>query len=164
MSSGLSSQAILPTVRQVTVCHKLNWDEALGGWVVTAPYSVAFLSPEVIFPFRVPELAVYTQLVGGLGTIVFGVEIRQRMPLSDGTDCDSRVIGSYFDPESYVFLGGMNRLTVHELAFRLTDVPFRNEGTYEFRVIAQTPQGDVPLEGNVGAITTLAAIWRNTDV
>lgn len=158
------SPVILPTVRQVILCRDLGYAASENEWILARPLSVQFLLPGVSFPFREEALAVYTQLVGGLGLIQFGVEIRQRIEPGDSSEVSYRVVGSSVSTEPYVFPGGTNRLTVHEVTFRFTDLPFEFEGTYEFRVIALSADGEVPLEGHVATVTYLTSDGGPTDV
>lgn len=157
MSSDPIPKEILPTARQVIVCRDIHFDPSEFEWLIAGPLSVQFLGPGVTFPFREERLAVYTQLVGGLGSIQLGVEVRQRTDLIDGTEVSFRVVGTSLSTDPYTFPGGLNRLAVHELAFRFTEMPFEHEGTYEFRIVALSAEGEVPLEGGAGAVTYLSS-------
>ncbi len=163
MSTDPTPPVILPTVRQVILCRDLGFAEDENEWVLARPLSVQFLETGGHFPFREDVLAVYTQLVGGLGAIQLGVEIRQRIDPLDGNDVSFRVVGSSVHTDPYVFPGDVNRLAVHHVTFRFADLPFEYEGSYEFRIVALTAAGEVPLEGNVATVTYLEADGGKAD-
>ncbi len=140
----------------------MDFDDSTG-WVLTGPVAVEFLPTGTSFPFREEAIGVCTALVGGLGEIQFGVEVRQRVASADGSPESYRVVGSSLSPDPYLFPGGMSRLSVHGIAFLMTEVPFEYEGTYEFRVVAQTATGEVVLEGAVGEMTVLETDGGDTN-
>ena len=124
---------VMPFVRLILPIRRADSDPVDGSWRLTDPVVIASPSVGKPFPFRMPELWVYVQLTGGLGLWELGVEARQKR--DDGT---YRFIG----------IGAMTsldfepgpRLPVKAIAFKFLKLPFREEGLYEFRVVAQTSE------------------------
>lgn len=124
---------VMPFVRLILPIRRADFDPVDGSWRLTDPVVIASPSVGKPFPFRMPELWVYVQLTGGLGLWELGVEARQKR--DDGT---YRFIGiGAMTP--LVFEPGP-RLPVKAIAFKFLKLPFREEGLYEFRVVAQTSE------------------------
>lgn len=143
---------VVPLVRLVLPVRRALIDLADEQWVLRDPLAIAYLPAGKRFPFRKSELWVYVQLTDGLGTWEVAVEMRQR-----------RDDGSY----RFVGIGAMTplefepgpRLATKATAFELRNVPFREEGLYEFRVVAQTSDSATPtyeaLNGPVAELRVL---------
>jgi hypothetical protein len=170
MSTGTvdpaDSPVILPRVRRLLVGTSAVYDLADNQWEVKSPWCVRFLPPGKKFPYRESEIWVYIQLSGGLGPVRLGVELRQKMetlrdiPGEPAFPTTYRHVGVVVEENPFTFPAGDNRLTVYETAIRLSRVPFREEGVYEFRIIALTAEGHEALPGILCEVTMLEPTWR----
>ncbi len=147
MSTDPTSQVILPRVLLVIPVQEAVFDLADEQWEVKQPFGThRFLPPGADFPFREPEVWVYTQLQGGLGPVEVVVEFRQR--LDEDTDRVSYRSVGVSAAVRIDFERNESRLTIRETVFGFSLLPFREEGTYEFRLLAVLAGGGtVPLSG-----------------
>lgn len=134
-----------PVVRLVVPCEAIDHDTAANRIVLTNPLAVAEIPDGATLPFDVAELWVYAQLAEGVGTFRLSVDLRQ--VYDDGTP--PRSVGR--SELRQLTLPGASQLTVFDIPFRMTDVPFDGSGLYEFRVLA----GDEELEGRTAVLRIL---------
>jgi hypothetical protein len=120
-----------PTVRHLIVCRRPN--------PIDAEYREAIL--RIVFglrppattgyPFLLPELHVFAQVTGGVGSFEFTVEL-YRM------DADPVLIASA-EPFEFTF---EDRVAAYSFFRRFEFIPFDRAGLYEFRLFArQTRNG-----------------------
>ena len=128
------AQRIRPTIRLLFACDDATYEIDTSRWVLTNPWYAVALPPGATFPFRADEFWVYVQLSGGSGAFDLAIEMRH---LTD--DQGPRVVG--WSPTARVEFPAGDRLQVIDTAFGLKHVPFREEGLYEIRVLAE---GDQP--------------------
>jgi hypothetical protein len=159
MSESLPEQVVLPAVSLILPCDNAVYDLGLNTWQLHGPWQpYRILAPEHSFPFRQAEVWVYAQLMGGVGSMSVAIDFRQKQDVDSGRQ-SFRTIGTSaaalmeFEPNQ-------NRLLVLDTAFEFKHLPFRSEGTYEFRVLADTPTGWRPLNGPVFEFTILDSRGR----
>jgi hypothetical protein len=134
----------LPVVRMLVACQDVVVDLADGSWVIRRPYHTVWMPPGVTKNFGQRELWVYAQLSDGLGEFSLGVEF---VPF-DPSRPSPLVLGRS-EPERRHFV---DRLEVHEVAFRLRNVAIPKPGQYEFRLLA----GGKVLENGTAYLDVLA--------
>lgn len=131
-----------PTVRLFAVCADAmlngppDGDLTAGWWELVNPYHTVWMPPGVSRGFMAERLYVYAQLTDGLGTFSLGVSVEQLDLASPQRD---RLVGRS-NPVAIKF---EEEWDVHEVLFRLVDVPFPRPGRYRFRLLA----GGVELDG-----------------
>jgi hypothetical protein len=144
---------VIPFVRLIIPVWSAVIDLRDEAWVLRDPLVTASPPPGTNFPFQMDELCVFAQLTGGLGQWELGVEVRERF--DNGT---YRTVGTG-RTTMHDFSQGP-RLNVVSTAFPFRQIPFREEGLYEFRVIAQTNEDGEsptyePLAGPVAELRVL---------
>jgi hypothetical protein len=145
---------VMPIVHLIFPCDDAVIDLADGKWVLRNPQAITYLPPGASFPFRESELWVYAQLTGGLGRWELAVEVRQKR--DDGS---YRFVGIGATTELEFEPGP--RLVVEATAFGFRNLPFREEGLYEFRVIAQMGDAVAPTyEALSGPVAELRKLDR----
>ena len=127
--------AVLPTVRMLFPCDDARIDLADEKWTLHHPWGTSVvLPPGMTFPFAVPDIWVYAQLTGGVGTIDLYVELRHlpegRLPRSIGYSNVTRLE-----------LPGGNPWVTFDTALTIRRAPFREPGDYEFRAVAEADDG-----------------------
>jgi hypothetical protein len=129
------AERLMPFVRLIFPVREASIDLADQTWELRDPLAIMYVPHGGRFPFLDEiGLCVYAQLVGGLGRCEVAIEMRQKR--DDGT---YRFVG-IGATTSLEFEAGP-RLAVKATAFGFRRVPFREEGLYEFRVIARIDEG-----------------------
>jgi hypothetical protein len=139
------SPTVLPQVRLIFACDAAWRDPRTGQWVLNHPWSVRLLPAGASFPFRLPECWVYAQFSEGVGA--FDLAVAMSLVHVNGA---RTVLGWSNTRVQAIFPGGRQLLTV-DTAFHLTRLPFRQEGLYEFRVVADGQ----PLAGRTAEVRVL---------
>jgi hypothetical protein len=143
------TDGVLPNVRLVVPCDQAVLDPRDGKWSVKHPWSVVMLPPGGVFPFRAEEVWVYAQLTDGVGEFDLQVEVVQVR------DDDTRRFSGSGGRTRMTFPGG-HQILAFDTAFRMTGVPFREPGFYEFRVVAEVePDVFRPLAGATAVLRLL---------
>ena len=122
---------VMPFARLIFPVRGALLDLADEKWLLRDPLVMAQPPRGKPFPFRMPQLAVFVQLTGGLGRWEIGMEVRQRR--DEGS---YRFVG--ISPMEPIEFESGPRLMVKATAFLFKKLPFKEEGLYEFRVVAQT--------------------------
>jgi hypothetical protein len=146
------SDRVLPFVRQIMVCDDAVIDLSDNRTkIVKRPWTVVKLAEGQSFKFMQETLWIYAQVARGVGDYRLHVEFRRRnsKPDRDGWHhfqlSKPKLIG--FDP-------GEPQLA-EEVVFKLTNVPFRTEGIYEFRIVADCGEYFQALNGPTAEFTML---------
>jgi hypothetical protein len=126
---------IRPVVHLLFACDDAVFNLELERWGLTAPWHTVTLPPEVSFPFRAEEFWVYAQLTGGLGEFELGVELRHLVD-----DGQPRVVG--WGRVATVEFPAAERLQAADMVFSLGNMPFREPGIYEIRVLSDDEPGE----------------------
>ena len=146
MSSSVQTP---PTVRLLLPCGEAYFVPDDEVWVVRDPWAVVRPPEGRTFPFRLEDVWLYAQLIGGRGTAELCIEAAQLMEGTTGGGTRRHVgIG----PSRHVDLTTEHPLVAVQLSFRLKQVPFRAEGQYEFRIVAATDDGYQALSGQTAII------------
>jgi hypothetical protein len=144
---------VLPQVRLLFPCDHAEIDPRDEKWVLKNPWpGTVLIPPGATFPFQAEEFWVYAQLSGGLGE--FGLMIEMLRVEDDGSRRHIRRSSEF----GLSFPAG-SQLLAPDAAFHLLRVPFRREGLYEFRLVADIKETDevaVP-EGMVAQVRVLDA-------
>lgn len=123
-----------PTVRHLIVCRRPNPVDAAYREAVLRVVFALRPAAGANYPFRLPELHVFTQVAGGAGAFEFAVELF-RMDADPVPVVASAPVEFTFDDRvaAYSFFRG----------FRM--IPFERPGLYEFHLFARmvrTPNGE----------------------
>ena len=148
-----------PIVRLLVVASRAATEPPDHDWVLRNPAAVVTPETDEGFPWREREIAVYTQLTGGMGRWELAVEFGQR--LDNGI---VRAIGT--SAGVILTFGPTARLAVWQTGFVFSNLPFAREGLYEFRLVgrpADAPDGTAfeVLEGihpGIPAVAELRAL------
>ena len=124
-----------PVVHLLFACDNAVYNLELERWGLTAPWHVVTLPPEVSFPFRADEFWVYAQLTGGLGQFELAVELRHLVD-----DGPPRAVG--WGRVATVEFPAAERLQAADMVFSLGNMPFREPGIYEIRVLSDDEPGE----------------------
>jgi len=138
-----------PTVRLIFACDSVAGDGA-GNIVVQNPRTHLRLPAGATFPFQVPRLSVYFQLVEGLGS--FDVAVEMWRLVDDGT---RRYVGTSPLIRSIGFTGP-TRMIPQPRVEVLAPARFRAPGMYELRVVEVTADGSTPLGGMKAILRVMA--------
>jgi hypothetical protein len=142
---------VVPVVRLLFPCDEAICRLSDGKWVLTNPRTVLTVPSGVTFTVKVKEMWVYAQLTDGVGEFDLAIEMRYLQP-----DETRKVIG-HGKPTRMDFRAG-RQLQVFDMGFRLTKVPFKEPGMYEFAVVTVSPElpsQTVPLEGQTALFRVL---------
>ena len=136
-----------PVVRQFMICERAELNDSADKYTLIDPLAAVQMPAGKVKGHVVAEFALYFQLSDGLGTFDLCVEMwsDHAGPAFEGKPIfRSGVVRQLFP----------HKLTVVELAFTLTDVPFPKPALYEFIVRAS---GEV-LRGESGFIRVLPGV------
>ena len=142
------ADSVLPSVRILLPCDDAIFDLADQAWSLKNPLGTLQLPSGATFPYRVENMAVYAQFVGGLGAFDVAVEM-----LRWDIDGSKKLIGTSAVTR-YEFFHGQQLLTL-ATAFQLKMVPFRFAGIYEFRAVATTAGRSQLLSGQSAELRVL---------
>ena len=120
---------MLPIARFFFACDSAVFDLADEKWSVKNPWHTVQMPLGRTKGHRQKELWLYSQLSSGLGDIDLGVELRFFDPLK----ADKVVLGRS-GVERRTF---SHKLEIHEVVFKMVNVPFPRVGQYEFRMLAR---------------------------
>jgi len=140
---------VLPRVRLIFPC-----DDAVarsdGRWVLTNPRAILAVPAGIAFPVNVREMWVYAQFTDGVGE--FDLAMEMRFVQVD----DTRTVIGRGKPTRLTFPAG-RQLQAFDRAFRLTNVPFKEQGMYEFAVVVVSDKASqvVPLAGETALFRVL---------
>ena len=142
---------VIPVVSLILPCDEAVHEIAAESWVVVNPWTTTQELPRgKAFPHRVPEVWIYSQLSGGLGIVDLAIEVLEVR--EDGTRRQVGISGAVRKLEFDL----SNQLVPLVTAFRLKKVPFRSEGTYEFRLVAAQESGQwIALNGPTAQVRLL---------
>jgi len=117
---------VKPIVRLFFPCDAAVIDLADNKWELKNPWHTVAMPPGVTEKFGQKELCLFAQLTDGVGDFNLSVELR---------NFDSGIRLGRSNPEPWDFAGG-DQLTVHEVVFKMTNVPFPTPGLYAFHLMA----------------------------
>jgi len=119
-----------PVVRHFLACTGVSGDTAVTPtrYTIENPFFALRPPPGVVYPFRVQELWLFCQFSDATGRHTFQVD------LSWDVDREVRHIHTF----NVDF--GADRLAVRNYALRLTKLPLRRPGIYEFRLRTATAE------------------------
>lgn len=130
-----------PIVRLFFPCDSAVLDLADLKWQLTNPWHTVAMPAGVREKFGQKVIWLYAQLTDGVGEFNLTVELRNH---------DTGEFVGRSRPEWWDFLGG-DQLTVHEVVFKMTNVPFPTPGLYMFRLLTN----HVELEGGIAYLRVL---------
>jgi hypothetical protein len=141
---------VLPQVRLLFACDDASYDPDAGKWKLTHPWSIVELSAGAEFPVIADEFRIYAQLTGGLGSFRLMVELRQL--LDNG---EFRLVSR--GPPIEIRFTGSSRLEAIDGVLFMQRIPLREEGLYEFSIVAESepPRDPERLEGLVSVLRVL---------
>lgn len=117
---------VKPIVRLFFACDAAVIDLADERWMLKNPWHTVWMPSGVRGGFGPRVIWLYAQLTDGLGDSNLTVELRNY-------DTGERL--GRGEPERWDF-DGEDRLTVHEVVFKMTNVPFPVPGLYVFQLMA----------------------------
>ncbi|MBX9627317.1 MAG: hypothetical protein K2X82_26175 [Gemmataceae bacterium] len=123
---------VKPVVRLFFPCDDAVIDLADGKWMLKNPWHTVGMPPGVREKFGQRLIWLYAQLTDGVGEFDLTVELRNY-------DTGERLGRS--KPERWDFAGG-DQLTVHEVVFKMENVPFPTPGLYVFQLMANHAELD----------------------
>ena len=115
-----------PTVRHLIVCRRPNPIDAAYREAILRVVFALHPPSGVNYPFRLPELHVFAQIAGGVGTFEFSIEVFRM-------DTDPILIAAA-PPIEFKF---EDRIAAYSFFRGFRMIPFERPGLYEFRLFAQ---------------------------
>jgi hypothetical protein len=136
----LVANIVKPIVRLFFACDEAILDLTDGKWTLKNPWHTVAMPLGITGNFCQEEMWLYAQVVGGVGTFRFTVELRDEAGL---------VVGRSKPSEERDLSGGN---AVFEEVFHLTRVPFDKPGNYEFKLLGNHAE----LEGGTAYLRVLS--------
>lgn len=115
-----------PTVRHLIVCRRPHPVDAAHREAILRVVFALRPPAGANYPFRLPELHVFAQVAGGVGTFAFDVELFRM-------DTDP-VLVSAAEPIDLTF---QDRVVAYSFFRGFAAIPFERAGLYEFRLFAR---------------------------
>ncbi|VTT97388.1 unnamed protein product [Gemmataceae bacterium] len=115
-----------PVVRHMIVCRRPHPIDTAHREAILRIVFRLLPAASAAYPFRLPELHVFTQVAGGVGTFAFDIELFRM-------DAEPVMVGAA-EPFDLTF---DDRVAAYSFFRAFTLLPFERPGLYEFRLFAR---------------------------